>query len=96
MRNLILMALYVVLVAYCVTDVRNHPDRQPFGLHKFAWILLIVLLPYLGAAAWIIVKLRAGGTGPRPTGPGAPDDDPEYLNWVAQQQRRRREQGDNR
>lgn len=92
MRFLIPVGLYVVLAAYAITDVLNHPAREPFRLHRFVWILLIVVVPYLGAVAWIVIKRRTGGAQPKPKPPRAPDDDPEYLNWAARQERRRREQ----
>ena len=93
MRYLFFMGLYVVLVAFCITDVLNHRDAEPYGMHKFLWIVLIVLVPYIGAATWIIIKLRSGGTRPKPMTPRAPDDDPEYLNWLAEQERRRKGRG---
>lgn len=94
MRYLLLTALYVALVAYCITDVLNHRDQEPHGLHRIAWIIIILLFPYIGAAAWLLMKFRSGGgkIGRRPQ--VAPDDDPEYLNWLREQQRRKRNSGD--
>jgi hypothetical protein len=91
MRYLLLMALYIALVAYCITDVLNHPDEEPYGLHRLLWIALIVLIPYIGAAAWLLMKFRRRGQArPRTV---APDDDPDYLRWLREQQRRRGSDG---
>ncbi len=90
MRYLVPVGVYIALVAYCVTDVLNHDDRYPFGVHKALWIVIIVLFPYAGAIAWLIVKLRGrGGRGARRE-PRPPDDDPDYMRWLREQERRRR------
>ena len=85
--------LYVALAAYCIADSLQHPDDQPHGLPKWAWVLIILLFPYIGAAAWLYLKFSKGfgGARPQPKGPVAPDDDPEYLAWLRDQERRRRQ-----
>lgn len=91
MRFLIAVGLYLVLTGFTVTDVLNRPEREPNGLHRYLWVAIIILVPYVGALVWIVLS-RRGDTKPRPAGPRAPDDDPEYLSWVARQERRRRQQ----
>lgn len=89
MRYLVLAAVYVALVAYCVTDVLNHDDRAPYGLHRILWITIIVVVPFLGAAVWLYLRFRSRGARGRP-GPVAPDDDPDYLRWLKDQERLRK------
>ncbi|MFN3865803.1 MAG: PLD nuclease N-terminal domain-containing protein [Demequina sp.] len=95
MLRLLLLLLYIAPAVYCVTDAAQHPDKKPFGLAKGAWVLIIILMPVVGAAAWLYLKW-AKGTGGRPQRrePRAPDDDPEYLNWLRTQERRRRQRGE--
>ena len=93
MRYVYLIGLYVLLVAFTVTDALNHPDRSPYGLHKIMWVIVIVLVPYIGAIAWLLFKFREGGSRSAGHTTVAPDDDPEYLSWLAQQERRRKQQG---
>ena len=89
MRYLLFMAIYIGLVAYCITDVLNHRDEEPYGIHRILWIALIILVPYIGAAAWLLMKFRSRGTRPRAE-PIAPDHDPDYLRWLKDQERRRK------
>ncbi len=94
MRALILLVIYVGSTVYCLTDVSQQEDRRPFGLHKYWWIAVILLLPYIGAAAWILMRIVRGGSSMRAPSPVAPDDDPEYLGWLQNQRRRKRGRSD--
>lgn len=45
------------LAVYAVADCARTPqDRVPGGLPKALWLLLIILIAYLGPIAWIIVS----------------------------------------
>ena len=104
MRNLLFVAL-LGLVVYSIIDVWRSEADERYGISRALWILLIVLLPVLGAVAWLVARSQArargagggsGGSRPRPTRPGprkpsgpvAPDDDPEFLWRLEQRQRR--------
>lgn len=92
MRYVLFVIAYVALVAWCITDVLQHPSDSPHGLPRYLWVLIIVIAPYVGAAAWLLLKLK--GRGPAPESGGRqvpPDDDPEYLRWLREQERRRRD-----
>ncbi|MDE0572334.1 PLD nuclease N-terminal domain-containing protein [Demequina sp. B12] len=83
--------LYVVITAYCVADAVQHPEPSPHGVPKWAWIVIILLFPYIGALVWIILKFTRGTGRSRPQPrPMAPDDDPQYLIWLNEQERRRK------
>jgi hypothetical protein len=86
MKYLVLLVLYVALVSYCVTDVANRQEREPFGLHKALWVVFIVVIPFVGGIFWLVARRREarryGGSAPV-----APDDDPEYLRYLRDQQR---------
>lgn len=92
-RGLLFIA-YVALVVYCITDVLQSDDEQPHGLPRWGWVFIILLFPILGGATWLVLKYRRGGGGRNQGRPQvAPDDDPEYLSWLREQERRRRQQG---
>ncbi len=87
---------------YALTDCVTAQDKRPAGAPKALWILAIVLLPVLGPVLWLVLSRKPGaGTaapqarGSRPSGPVAPDDDPDFLRRL-DQERRRREQRDRR
>ena len=82
--------LYIALSVYCIADALQHPDHEPHGLPKWAWVLIVLFFPYVGAGAWLILKFYRGSGGSRKSEPLAPDDDPEYLSWLRDQERRRR------
>lgn len=95
MLRALLFILYVALVVYCITDALQSDEENPHGLPRWAWVFIILLFPVLGGATWLVLKYRRGNGGGRQHGRPqvAPDDDPEYLNWLREQERRRRQQG---
>ena len=92
-RALIVLG-YVGLAAYSIADVRQSPVAQPHGLPRWGWILIIILFPYLGAGTWLVMKYTRGDGQRGRGGQIAPDDDPEYLSWLREQERRRRQRGE--
>ena len=92
MSRLLPFLLYVALSVYCIADAVQHPEPQPYGLPRWAWVLIIIFFPFVGAGAWLYFKFArgTGGGRQRQRGPVAPDDDPEYLAWLRDQERRRR------
>ncbi|WP_084124739.1 PLDc N-terminal domain-containing protein [Demequina sp. NBRC 110054] len=94
--RIILFLAYIALVVYCLADAIQHPDPEPHRLPRWAWIVIILMFPYIGAGTWLALKfVNAGASQPRTQqGALAPDDDPEYLVWLREQERRRRLEGD--
>ncbi|MCP2263690.1 PLDc N-terminal domain-containing protein [Promicromonospora thailandica] len=111
MPRVLLILAVVGLAVYALVDVWGSEEDERGGLPRWLWVLLIVLLPLLGAISWIVVRVsaRRSGAGPasgpggsrprpprpgsgprRPSGPVAPDDDPEFL-WRLEQEKRRQE-----
>lgn len=89
-RAAVLLSLAsVLLAALALISCLSVEDKSTIrGLPRFAWVLVILLLPLAGPAAWFLGgrPVRAG----RPFGwsvpgwsepprPKAPDDDPEFL-----------------
>ncbi len=90
MRTALLTLAYVGLAAYCISDALQHRDHEPYGLPKVLWVFIILLFPYLGAATWIALAIRSRLNAEQPRPPQAPDDDPDYLVWLREQERRRK------
>ncbi len=82
------LALISSLSVESIRDVRLLP--------RAAWVVVILLVPIVGAVAWFLVgrpvpaRPGAGSRPGRPTA-AAPDDDPEFLRSLARQDRRERE-----
>jgi len=103
MARVLPVVLGIALIVYAFIDCFRTPANQvPPGLPKGVWLLVIALVPVLGAIAWLVVsRLPAQGNarGRRPR-PVAPDDAPEFLanlDWQARKAhyerlRREREQ----
>lgn len=81
----------VLLTALALISCFSIEDRSRIRhLPRYLWVLLIVLVPLVGAGAWFLAGRPApeGGHGPgwpigggfpqRPR-PKAPDDDPDFL-----------------
>lgn len=94
MLRILPFVIYIVLVAYTLSDALQYPQDSPFSLPKWAWVLIILLFPFVGAGAWLFVKFnnRPGGT--QQGRQIAPDDNPDYLLWLREQERRRKHRGD--
>jgi len=74
----VLPFLVVALDVLAIVDVALIDQRRVRALPKFAWILIIILLPVIGALLWLIVgRERRDRGGERRT--VAPDDDPAFL-----------------
>ncbi|SFS07447.1 Phospholipase_D-nuclease N-terminal [Agrococcus baldri] len=66
--------LALVVTVYALVDLTVTDDRRIRHLNRVLWVVLIVVLPVIGAAAWL-----AWGKGPRASAPPmAPDDDPSF------------------
>jgi phospholipase D-like protein len=75
----------LALTIYAVIDCIQTSDDRVKHLPKIAWVVLVVLIPWVGPIAWLIVgRQRSFPSGPwnpkRPiTGPRGPEDDPDFL-----------------
>lgn len=92
--------LSIALTVFALADCVQTQDDKIRGIPKWAWIVLIVLLPWVGPITWLVVgRDRTGGSAPqRPQrrGPSAPDEDPDFLRKLDEdirRERRNRDQG---
>lgn len=84
MGKFILAGVAIVLVIYAIFDAAATPTSQVKLLPKPVWLVVIVLVPVVGALAWIFAgtKRLRPGPGRRPLPPRGPDDDPDYLRGI--------------
>jgi hypothetical protein len=98
----------LALTIYALVDCAQDDDVERTSVPKVLWMVLIILVSPVGPIAWLVVSKiarprhggrAAGGSWPAPgrsprrSGPVAPDDDPDFLRSLAEEQaRRRREQ----
>ena len=94
--------LAIGFAVYALIDAARSDAERVRNLPKGAWITLIVLFNVVGSAAWFIAGRPKGQSVPKLTGLGkrepelpargaAPDDDEEYLRWLEQQAKRKRD-----
>ncbi|WP_030620199.1 PLD nuclease N-terminal domain-containing protein [Streptomyces sclerotialus] len=97
---LVPLALSIYAFIDCVTTDEKHVRHMP----KPLWAILVLLFPLVGSVSWLIAgKDRAAqaaeGGGPRRARGGrggwvAPDDNPEFLQSLAAQEREQRRDED--
>ena len=99
MLRVVLGLLAVALYIYFIIDVARTPKAQARTLPKWLWLLLVIVLPLIGGAIWLLLGKTwpEGGAFRRKRGPVAPDDDPRFLRkldddvWSKKMRRRRGE-----
>ena len=70
--------LVVALDVFAIVDLALIDPRRVRTLNKFVWVLIILVLPVVGALLWFLVgRERRDAGGSRRT--VAPDDDPAFL-----------------
>ncbi|RJK96099.1 PLD nuclease N-terminal domain-containing protein [Vallicoccus soli] len=79
MPRLLAAGLGLALVVYALIDCAQAPRREVRSLPKPAWFAVILLVPLVGAVAWLLAGRPRSGPAPEPARPVAPDDDPEFL-----------------
>ncbi len=80
LRVALAVAVLVIFV-YGLVDVIRTDGRLTRGISKPAWIVVMIVLPVLGAILWLLIG-RPRDTSPQQQNyrhPTAPDDDPDFL-----------------
>ncbi|MEO8107330.1 MAG: PLDc N-terminal domain-containing protein [Actinomycetes bacterium] len=64
----------LALVVFCIIDVIQTPESDIRNLPKWAWIILILIVPLIGSIAWLVAgrPVRPGSDQWRP-GAGFPE-----------------------
>ena len=86
----LLAVVVLTLVVYALIDCVRTPAVEVRVMPRAVWVLAILFVPALGAAAWLVASRVRGSASPPPRRgrPVAPDDDPDFL-WRLEQDRRR-------
>lgn len=82
MLKALIVIVPAVLAIYCLIDLVQSRGEMVRLLPRWAWAVLIVLLPFAGAVGWLLLG-RPQPDRPGPPNPQrrvvAPDDDPDFL-----------------
>lgn len=71
--------IVLALMIFSIIDCSRTPESQIRSLPKWAWLVIIIFVPGIGALAWIIAG-RPKGNGRRRKGKIVPpDDNPDFL-----------------
>ena len=87
MLRVLMFLLPLVLAVYALVDCIQTPDEKVRHIPKIGWIVLIVLIGVVGPIAWLITgrQRNVGLPGARRApGPLAPDDDPDFLRGLGE------------
>ncbi|MER7500775.1 PLD nuclease N-terminal domain-containing protein [Nonomuraea pusilla] len=77
---------------FSLFDVVTTPEDDVRNVPKPLWVLIVVVVPFLGGLVWLIKgrPRAARAAWPVPPGPGmpkGPDDDPEFLKELERRMR---------
>lgn len=81
-----ILAIYV----YGLVDVIRTDRHLTRGFSKTTWIIMVALLPLIGAALWFLIGRPRASAVTQPVyrqHPTAPDDDPDFLRNLEQRRR---------
>lgn len=76
---LIVVVAAVAFTVYAAIDCATMPRQRVRSLSRGVWLLLVIVLPVLGAVLWFLLgraPATDGGAQPRYRGP---EDDPDFL-----------------
>ncbi|OFI37248.1 hypothetical protein BIU82_09155 [Arthrobacter sp. SW1] len=82
MPRVIAIILILLVFVYGLVDLIRTDGRYVRGISKPAWVVVMLVLPVLGAILWFFFGRPYGGRTAQqntPVHPTAPDDDPEFL-----------------
>ncbi|MEU9303905.1 PLD nuclease N-terminal domain-containing protein [Streptomyces sp. NPDC048269] len=88
--------LIIALTIYAFIDCLNTPEEEVKHLPKVVWVIIILLFSIVGPVVWLAAgKNRApvgGGRGRRAQWV-APDDNPEFLKSLRDEQEKNKDTG---
>jgi hypothetical protein len=75
---LVVAVAAVAFTVYALIDCATMPKQRIRSLRRGVWVLLIVVLPVLGALLWFLLG-RAPASPERVSRYRGPEDDPDFL-----------------
>jgi hypothetical protein len=90
--RVVLAVAILAIFVYGLVDVIRTDGRLTRGISKPAWIIVMIVLPVLGAILWLLIGRPRGRSPVRQSyGPSAPDDDPDFLRNLELRRRKQAE-----
>jgi hypothetical protein len=83
--RVLLVVLSIAIQLYGLIDCAQREDTEVRSLPRWGWLIIIVLVPTIGAIAYLIAgrpKRPGGGSNKKPKRTIAPDDDPDFLRGL--------------
>ncbi|MCX5013331.1 PLD nuclease N-terminal domain-containing protein [Streptomyces sp. NBC_00555] len=81
--------LILALTIYAFIDCLNTPEEEVKHLPKVVWVIIILLFSIVGPVVWLFAgkkRAAAGGGRARRAQWVAPDDNPEFLKSLRDEQ----------
>ena len=93
MTRLFVIVPFVALAldVFAIVDIALIDERRVRALNKALWIIIVLLLPIIGAVLWFLLGRERRGDRGGERRVTAPDDDPAFLRNI-----RRDEEADER
>jgi len=82
--RVLFVVLSIAIQLYGLIDCAQREDSDVRSLPRWGWLIIIVLIPTIGAVAYLVAgrPKRPGGGGKKPKRTIAPDDDPDFLRGL--------------
>jgi hypothetical protein len=79
--RVVLAVAVLAIFVYGLVDVIRTDGRQTRGISKPSWIIVMIVLPVVGAILWLLIGRPRGTPAVRQnySHPTSPDDDPDFL-----------------
>ncbi|HEY9358465.1 MAG TPA: PLD nuclease N-terminal domain-containing protein, partial [Arthrobacter sp.] len=87
--RVVLAVAVLAIFVYGLVDVIRTDGRLTRGISKPAWIVVMIVLPVIGAILWLLIgRPRDSAPVRQPRShPIAPDDDPDFLRNLEMRRR---------
>ena len=73
------LIIITALTIYSLIDCARTPEAKIRSLPRWAWLVIIIFVPGIGAIAWIVAGRPGGGSPQRKRKIVPPDDNPDFL-----------------
>lgn len=79
--RVVLAVAVLAIFVYGLVDVIRTDGRLTRGISKPAWIIVMIVLPVVGAILWLLIGRPRGTSAAvqKYSHPTSPDDDPDFL-----------------
>lgn len=82
MARVLLIIVIVMLTVYCVVEVAQARGYRVRAMPRWLWAFTVICVPVIGPIAWLMLGRPLNPRRPLGRGPGAPDDDEDFLRGL--------------